>query len=183
MVALQEKKFPLEELRHIQCEKDATEKKVSDGGRQLDDAQEEFLTCIVERSAATRLQRDGVRFILSQKGRCLIADEMGVGKTLQALLAMWFYRAEFPLLVVCPSTLRGVWRSEAEKWLSALGLKVDKHVQVIKTGEDVYEKGKLIYIISFNLLAGAPKSGRAVPASRQDERTESTSSLAGKSSR
>lgn len=30
-------------------------------------------------------QRQGVRFGLERGGRCLIADEMGVGKTLQAI--------------------------------------------------------------------------------------------------
>jgi SNF2 family DNA or RNA helicase len=30
-------------------------------------------------------QREGVRFGLARAGRCLIADEMGVGKTLQAI--------------------------------------------------------------------------------------------------
>lgn len=30
-------------------------------------------------------QREGVRFGLRHDGRCLIADEMGVGKTLQAI--------------------------------------------------------------------------------------------------
>lgn len=33
-----------------------------------------------------------VRYALSRGGRCLIADEMGTGKTLQALAAMACYR-------------------------------------------------------------------------------------------
>lgn len=39
-------------------------------------------------SLATALlpfQREGVRFAILRQGRCLIADEMGVGKTLQAI--------------------------------------------------------------------------------------------------
>ncbi len=30
-------------------------------------------------------QREGVRYAIARQGRCLIADEMGVGKTLQAI--------------------------------------------------------------------------------------------------
>ena len=61
-------------------------------------------------------QREGVRFVLARRGRALIADEMGLGKTLQALASACCLHA-FPLLIVCPATLRLVWASECEKWL------------------------------------------------------------------
>ena len=63
-------------------------------------------------------QRDGVAFALRRGGRCLLGDEMGVGKTLQALAAAAAYRSEWPLLVVCPASLRLAWAEEAERWLS-----------------------------------------------------------------
>lgn len=44
--------------------------------------------------------------------RALLADEMGLGKTLQALAVAALLRA-FPLIVVCPATLRLVWAEQA----------------------------------------------------------------------
>ena len=35
----------------------------------------------------------------------LIGDEMGVGKTIQALAVAYLYKSEWPLLVICPSSL------------------------------------------------------------------------------
>ena len=42
-------------------------------------------------------------------GRVLIADDMGLGKTLQAIAVMSHYRSDWPLLVVCPSSVRLTW--------------------------------------------------------------------------
>lgn len=36
-------------------------------------------------SKLKRYQKDGVRYVLEHYGRCLIGDEMGVGKTLQGI--------------------------------------------------------------------------------------------------
>ena len=58
-------------------------------------------------------QRQGVMFgIVKCEGRVLIADEMGLGKTLQALAIAISYFSEWPLLVVCPSSLRLIWRDQ-----------------------------------------------------------------------
>ena len=42
-------------------------------------------------------------------GRILIADDMGLGKTLQAIAVMSHYRSDWPLLVICPSSVRLTW--------------------------------------------------------------------------
>eukprot|EP00850_Spirogloea_muscicola_P002849 SM000011S19027 [mRNA] locus=s11:399749:406722:- [translate_table: standard] len=67
-------------------------------------------------------QREGVLFGLRRGGRCLIADDMGVGKTIQVLaiaLATCF-RDLGPLLVVCPASMRLAWAEEIERWMSYL---------------------------------------------------------------
>ena len=51
-------------------------------------------------------QRDGVRYGLERNGNLLLADDMGLGKTLQSLAIASAYSAKWPLLVVCPSSLR-----------------------------------------------------------------------------
>ena len=49
------------------------------------------------------------RYCIQRGGRALIADDMGLGKTLQAIAVMSYYRTDWPLLVVCPSSVRLTW--------------------------------------------------------------------------
>ena len=48
----------------------------------------------------------------------LLADEPGLGKTAQALLAAQAANA-FPLLVVCPNVVKTNWARETERWTPA----------------------------------------------------------------
>jgi hypothetical protein len=48
--------------------------------------------------------------------RTFIADEQGLGKTVQALATLEADGA-FPAVVVCPASLKLTWEREAEKWL------------------------------------------------------------------
>jgi len=59
-------------------------------------------------------------------GSMIIGDEMGSGKTFQAMVCAWFHMHKEPVshrlprtLVVCPSSLRNTWRSELRQWLGA----------------------------------------------------------------
>ena len=65
-------------------------------------------------------QEAGVRFGLKRRGRCLIGDQMGVGKTLQALALGSCYLDEGPLLVIAPKSMRLTWARELERWLPDL---------------------------------------------------------------
>ena len=61
-------------------------------------------------------QRAGVRYALERR-RTFIADEQGLGKTVQALTALEADEA-FPALVICPASMKLMWEREANKWLS-----------------------------------------------------------------
>ncbi|XP_053838228.1 DNA annealing helicase and endonuclease ZRANB3 isoform X3 [Vidua macroura] len=50
----------------------------------------------------------------------MIADEMGLGKTIQAIAISYYYKNEWPLLIVVPSSLRYPWVDEMEKWIPEL---------------------------------------------------------------
>lgn len=52
------------------------------------------------------------------RSRLYIGDEMGSGKTLSSLVCAWLYRKEFPLLIVCPTSLMYNWKHEIERWIS-----------------------------------------------------------------
>ena len=85
---------------------------------------DETLLTILPPTLATSLlpfQLDGVRFALSKAGRCHLADEMGVGKSVQAIAVMSWYGEDWPVLIVCPSSLRLNWESELLKWYAGAG--------------------------------------------------------------
>jgi hypothetical protein len=60
-------------------------------------------------------QRAGVRYALAQR-RTFLADEQGLGKTIEALAALELDGA-FPAAVICPASMKLVWRQECERWL------------------------------------------------------------------
>ncbi|XP_075367314.1 DNA annealing helicase and endonuclease ZRANB3 isoform X3 [Mycteria americana] len=45
---------------------------------------------------------------------------MGLGKTIQAIAISYYYKNEWPLLIVVPSSLRYPWVDEMEKWIPEL---------------------------------------------------------------
>ncbi|XP_042639214.1 DNA annealing helicase and endonuclease ZRANB3 [Orycteropus afer afer] len=59
---------------------------------------------------------------------------MGLGKTIQAIAIAYFYKEEWPLLVVVPSSLRYPWTEEIEKWIPELD---PEEINVIQNKADV----------------------------------------------
>jgi hypothetical protein len=57
----------------------------------------------------------GVRYALDAR-RTFVADEQGLGKTVQALTTLEADGA-WPAVVVCPASLKLTWEREAERWL------------------------------------------------------------------
>jgi len=57
----------------------------------------------------------GVRYVLDAR-RAFLADEQGLGKTVEALAALEADDA-YPAIVVCPASLKLNWAREAAKWL------------------------------------------------------------------
>ena len=60
-------------------------------------------------------QRAGVAYVLHAR-RAFLADEQGLGKTVQALAALEEDDA-FPAVIVCPASLKLNWQRETERWL------------------------------------------------------------------
>jgi SWI/SNF-related matrix-associated actin-dependent regulator of chromatin subfamily A-like protein 1 len=60
-------------------------------------------------------QRAGVSYLLAQR-RAFLADEQGLGKTIEALAAIESDGA-YPAVVVCPASLKLNWLRELEHWL------------------------------------------------------------------
>lgn len=66
----------------------------------------------------------GINFINYRNGRALIADEPGLGKTIQALGWLQLNPEIRPALIVSPSTLKFNWAIESHKWMTRPKLQI-----------------------------------------------------------
>lgn len=62
-------------------------------------------------------QREGNRFIEQCNGRCIIADETGLGKSAQALTYAKKRKSQRPLLILCMNGLKANWENEIKLWM------------------------------------------------------------------
>lgn len=60
-------------------------------------------------------QKAGIEFTLA-RGNALIADQMGLGKTLEAI-GVVNYLLPKSVLIICPASVKINWQRELEKWL------------------------------------------------------------------
>jgi superfamily II DNA or RNA helicase len=60
-------------------------------------------------------QKEGAQFCASRGMRAMICDEMGVGKTAQAIAAAEAVDAP-RILIICPANARYVWEREIQEW-------------------------------------------------------------------
>jgi len=97
-------------------------------------------------------QNAGVRF-LGLGEQVLLADEMGTGKTIQALIAVKLIEG-FPLLVVCTNSMKHKWAEELEKWTDATAVVVEgsavQRAKAISSVEDI--DGDYAVIINYESL-------------------------------
>ncbi len=86
-------------------------------------------------------QKVGVKFLLDKK-KCIMADDMGVGKTTQSILAALEVNSD-KTLIICPSSLKINWGRE-------IGLFTDEEdISIIKSGE---WNPKKFTIINYDIL-------------------------------
>jgi len=98
--------------------------------------------------ALYKFQVDGINFGISHHCRFLLADEMGVGKTIQAISLSYIYRDSWPVLIVCPGSMKYSWKGEIQTWL---GLK-DHRINIINSSRQRISAEAYFYIISYDLV-------------------------------
>jgi SWI/SNF-related matrix-associated actin-dependent regulator 1 of chromatin subfamily A len=99
-------------------------------------------------------QREGVERIKALKGRALLGDHQGLGKSIQALTYAHEEKA-WPCVIVCPAHLKVNWERDVEKHLGA-------RAQVL-SGRKAKRppKGKY-YVVNYDVLdSWGPKLGGA----------------------
>jgi len=98
-------------------------------------------------------QRAGVAFLATAK-RALLADEPGLGKTAQAIRALKELndRGEevFPILIVCPNTLKNNWAREFARWWPDVTTQVIKGSAVQRKKQ--FEQPAQVFIINWESL-------------------------------
>jgi hypothetical protein len=77
----------------------------------------------------------GVRYVLDAR-RAFLADEQGLGKTVEALAALEA-DAAFPAIVVCPASMKLGWQREAERWLPHRSVAVIEGRSVVPPEGDI----------------------------------------------
>lgn len=80
-------------------------------------------------------QKVAVAFAEASKGRCLIGDEMGIGKTISAMGYAAINPRDRPALVVCPSNVKFNWKKELNKWLPSETVHVVTPSSDIRAGD------------------------------------------------
>lgn len=99
-------------------------------------------------------QAAGIEFMVRHK-RVLNADAPGLGKTIQGILTAWYAKA-FPVLIVCPATLKRNWANEIN--MTLLG----QQIHVIGAGAKRALPKANWYIINYDLLQKYKEELKAV---------------------
>jgi SWI/SNF-related matrix-associated actin-dependent regulator 1 of chromatin subfamily A len=105
-------------------------------------------------------QQDGVRFFESRNGVAICGDDMGVGKTIQAIGYLALHPELRPALIVCPATMKLTWKSEISNWLG-------ERVQVLYGKKPDLLKKVSIYIINYSILCYENKEEKIKEADRK----------------
>jgi SWI/SNF-related matrix-associated actin-dependent regulator 1 of chromatin subfamily A len=93
-------------------------------------------------------QREGVAFGVSRGGRCLIADDMGLGKSRQALGIAEYYRDDWPLLIVTNASTREFWAKEVTDLLPKV---LFHELRIIQNQNDILDREKIVICSYANL--------------------------------
>lgn len=96
-------------------------------------------------------QKEGVRFAAAA-GRSILADQMGLGKTVQAIATAELLRCEHfveQVLILCPATLKYQWRSEIERFTDMKAIVVEGNTH---RREELLESDAVYKIASYNSI-------------------------------
>lgn len=99
-------------------------------------------------------QKAGIQFC-TMRPRSLIGDEMGCGKTIQAI-GVINYTNPKNVLVICPASLKINWKNELTKWL------VDNYSIEIVEGSYTATPWSTIKIVNYDILGDRPDGKKVV---------------------
>lgn len=94
-------------------------------------------------------QVEGVRRIEGFKGRAILADSMGLGKTAQAIAWLQLHKQERPAVILCPAVGKEMWARKCEEWMDG-----KEKIVVLsgKTPDPTQFKGATILILNYDIV-------------------------------
>jgi SWI/SNF-related matrix-associated actin-dependent regulator 1 of chromatin subfamily A len=92
-------------------------------------------------------QNLGVEFLTQAKGRAILADGMGLGKTSQAI-AYAAHEGFSRILVICPASVKYAWDNEIKKWTHLSSVVIDSKSKP----EDIENARAHVVIINYDIL-------------------------------
>ena len=90
-------------------------------------------------------QKAGIAFLDKVDGIALLTDEMGLGKSMQAI--GYAHRNKLKTLIVCPATLKLMWQDEIKKFTGNSSFVIDSQTELKNIVNNQY------YIINYDILA------------------------------
>jgi len=94
-------------------------------------------------------QVTGVEFLQQSDCRAILADEQGLGKTIQALALIKLHQKELlPALIVCPTSVKIQWHHEIINKCGVQGFLC----QVVGSGKELAQPGFDIYVSTYDLI-------------------------------
>jgi len=109
-------------------------------------------------------QLEDTQRIQKFKGRCLVANELGTGKSITSLYWAWKYLDEDdpgPIVIVCPAHLKIHWAREAKRHLN-LDVEVLSN-RVVPKDKPLPTKPNQIYVVNYDVLVPHGWKTRTLP--------------------
>ena len=94
-------------------------------------------------------QIEGIKFAIDNRCRVILADEMLTGKRIQALALSQLYKKNWPVLIICSSSIKYQWRREISLWVP---ISNRNRIQLINSSNDIFKSNMDFYIVSFDKL-------------------------------
>lgn len=96
-------------------------------------------------------QIEAIKFVEESNVRCIIADEQGLGKTIESSGILRLHSSKLlPAVIVCPSTVKLQWMHELHRIVNTDERKM--LIQVIQSGKEAAMPGFDIYVITYDML-------------------------------
>ncbi len=90
-------------------------------------------------------QRQGVEFLKARK-YALLADDPGLGKTAQAIVALRENQTAVPILIICPAQVKYQWQNQFNIWWPG------RKIQIITSSTEKILSTAEVVIINYDLL-------------------------------
>lgn len=111
-------------------------------------------------------QKKGVKILLSNNENYLLADEQGLGKSVQAAAYLKLRNDSLPAIIVCPASLKVNWSREIEKWTGVKTFILEGKTPGNYTDEFIRQYP--VWIVNYDILGYEDKQDRAAEKARKE---------------